>query len=334
MFLILTACNQQSAQTQSLELPPPNTYYHGVYPGGRTGEEDDIIPDDLHSYEQAVGKEVAWVYFSNNWFHGQVFPIETTTWIHNEGAVPFIRLMLRSSAETDVAEPLYTLDAILAGDFDTELKQWGEDAKAFATPLIVEWGTEVNGNWFSWNGKWNNQEAGTKLFRDTYRHIVNTINADNIIWVFHISSDDDPETTWNQFENYYPGNDIVDWFGVSVYSAQTPLDDYWTNFSEQMDAVMPRLEALGDKPVMVLEFGATHNNPLGKSEEWADEALNALISNRWPAIKGFSWWNEQWQNDGNPEHNSDLRVQSNPALSTVFQAYLKSENVLDKPILE
>lgn len=335
LLLMLTSCNQPTAQTQTLiQLPASGFYYHGVYPGGRTGDEDDIVPEDLHSYERTVGKQVAWVYFSNNWFHGQVFPIETATWIRNEGAIPFIRLMLRSSAETDIAEPLYTLDAILAGEFDSELKQWGKDAKAFGSPLIVEWGTEMNGRWFSWNGYWNGQLSGAEMFKDAYRHIVQTINADNITWVFHINSDDDPQVAWNKFENYYPGDDVIDWFGISAYSAQTPLDDYWTIFSEQMNLVIPRLSALADKPVMVLEFGATHNNLLGKSEEWAEEALKALLSNRWPTVKGFSWWNERWANDNNPEHDSDLRVQSNAALAKVFQDHLRSENVLDHPVLK
>jgi beta-mannanase len=242
--------------------------------------------------------------------------------------------MLRSSAETDIAEPEYTLEKILAGRFDAQLKAWGEAARAFETPIIVEWGTEANGQWFSWNGKWNGKEAGPKLFRDTYRHIVKTIAADNITWVFHINSDDDPEEAWNAFENYYPGDDLVDWIGISVYSAQSPMDDYWTNFTEQMDLVMPRVSKLADKPVMILEFGATHNNPLGQSEVWADEALQALLSNRWPSVKGFSWWNETWQNDEDSQNDTDMRVQTNEALAGVFRKHLHSEKVISQPILD
>ncbi len=332
--LFLMACSQQTAQTQSLKIPETGSYYHGVYPGGKTGEEDDIKLSDLQSYEATVGKEVAWVYFSNNWFHGQVFPVETATWIREAGAIPFIRLMLRSSAETGVGESEYTLEDILAGTFDDQLKAWGEAARTFEPPLIVEWGTEMNGQWFSWNGYWNGKAAGPKLFRDTYRHIVQTIAADNITWVFHINSDDDPETTWNKFENYYPGDDVVDWLGVSAYSAQSPFDDYWTNFSEQMDLIIPRLEALGSKPIMVLEFGATHNNSLGKSEVWANEALQAILSNRWPSIKGFSWWNETWPNDENPKNDTNMRVQSNKNLAEVFKKHLNSDKVISNPIID
>ena len=45
---------------------PEGKYYHGVYPGGISGEEDDITSADVAAYETAVGRKVAWVYFSHN----------------------------------------------------------------------------------------------------------------------------------------------------------------------------------------------------------------------------------------------------------------------------
>ena len=40
-------------------LPGAGQLYHGVYPGGVTGEEDDLTLQDLRSYEAAVGKPAA-----------------------------------------------------------------------------------------------------------------------------------------------------------------------------------------------------------------------------------------------------------------------------------
>jgi hypothetical protein len=45
----------------------PGTLYHAVYPGGSSGEEDDITPAGGGAYEAAAGKSAAWIYFSNNW---------------------------------------------------------------------------------------------------------------------------------------------------------------------------------------------------------------------------------------------------------------------------
>lgn len=318
-------------------LPPAGKVYHAVFPGSGTGggEEDDVTLNDLHSYEQYAGKTAAWVYFSHNWFRGRSFPLTTTTWIRNSGSVPFIRLMLRSSEEQDVAEPTFTLDGIISGDFDSDLRAWAQGAREFGSPLIVEYGTEVNGEWFSWNGIWNGggtlngygdptEYDGPERFRDAYRHIIQVARdegASNIIWVFHVDSEDIPDEEWNRMENYYPGDAWVDWIGVSVYGAGDPLDSECTSFRDGMDGVYPRLAALSaDKPIVVLEFGVTSGNPLCDQAAWAQAALSDLTAFRWPRVIGFSWWNEKWENDGNPSHDTNMRVQDNPALAAVFQS--------------
>jgi hypothetical protein len=318
-------------------VPAPGRLYHGVYPGGITGEEDDITPADVQSYETTAGRSVAWVYFSHNWYRDRAFPLTTATWIRDEGAVPFIRLMMRSSPDQNVSEPVYTLEAILAGDFDDDLSAWGRSAAAFGSPLIVEWGTEMNGSWFPWNGSWyGGGPQGPALFRGAFRHIVRTVCAEgtpNVTWVFHVNGTDVPDASWNALENYYPGDDAVDWVGVSVYGALTPQDTEWPVFADGMDGVIDRVTATAPgKPAFLFEFGVTMGNPLGDAATWADVALSDLFTDRWPAVRGFSWWNETWENDGNATHDTNMRVQDVPGLSAVFQARLSSPDLVDRPI--
>src|SRR5262249_33930985 len=132
--------------------------YHGVYPGGSTGEEDDITPAGVDSYAQTVGKDVAWVYFSDNWYRSRLFPQSTAEWVRDRGSGPVLRLRLTSSPYPDPhtakREKVFTLKHILRGDFDADLRAWGDAARDFVSPLIVEFGTEMNGDWFSWNGKY------------------------------------------------------------------------------------------------------------------------------------------------------------------------------------
>lgn len=326
--------------------PPSGKLYHGVYPGGITGEEDDLTLNDLQVYEQAAGKTAAWVFFSHNWYHGRQFPQSTADWIRQAGSIPYIRLMLRSEAGGEGADPLYTLQAILDGDFDQDLHAWVKAARDFRTPLIAEFGVEMNGEWFPWNGKWNGggettdygdptSADGPERFRDAYRHIIQISReevAENILWVFHINNGDYPEDDWNHFENYYPGSEWIDWLAVSVYGAQTPQEEEWVEFRPMMDEVYPRLATLdADKPIILAEFGAADNNPLGDQAGWAQAALSDLTSFRWPRLIGFSWWNEWWQNDENPAHDTSMRLQDNPALAQVFQAQVgANSNVLGR----
>jgi hypothetical protein len=56
--------------------------------------------------------------------------------------------------------------------------------------------------------------------------------------------------------------------------------------------------------------------------KWTRNALEDLLSNRWPAIVGFCWWNEGWQNDNNKKHDTDMIVLHDTDLTRVFREEL------------
>ncbi|AFZ68965.1 glycoside hydrolase family 26 protein [Deinococcus peraridilitoris] len=317
-----------------LSLPPEGKLYHGVYPGRFQGSESDIRPADLEAYEQAVGRKVAWVYFSNEWSVDRTFPRATAEWIRARGAVPFIRLMLRSSTDLGRPERIFTLEAIARGTFDRDLRDWGDAARAFRTPILLEFGTEVNGRWFPWN-EIHNAPNGPARFRKAYRHLVDVIRsrgATNVSWVFHVNAADDPQTASNRLEGYYPGDDVVSWLAVSAYGVQTPLQSSSAPFVAQMDAAVTRLTRLApNKPILLAEFGMVSSHPVERVVPWAEAALTSLLQNRWPQVRGFAWWNSAWENDTVPSHNSEMRVQAVPELARVFRTKLASPLVLDTP---
>ncbi len=293
-----------------------------------------VDPDTVISYEQTVGKTAAWIDFTNDWSSDRKFPAATAQWIRNKGSVPYIRLMLPGDPPDKSQSNGLMLDTIITGALDAEVRRWAREARDFGTPLFAEFGTEMNGEWYAWNGRWNGGADmsgygdplipdGPERFRDACRHLIMLMRqerARNIAWVFHVNYTDYPAEPWNRFENYYPGADVIDMIGVSVYGAQTPLGDEWPEFSELLDVMYPRIIKLAPgKPILVSEFGVTRDNPRGSQSQWAQRALTGLLNNRWPGIIGFAWWNKAWQNDGNPHHDSSMRVQDNPALAAVFR---------------
>ncbi|MEO6054151.1 MAG: glycosyl hydrolase [Chthoniobacterales bacterium] len=339
---ILLGADFATGAELKVPAPPLSKFYHGIYPGGISGEEDDITPEDLVSYETALGRRATWVYFSHNWYVNHVFPLKTAQWIREAGAIPFIRLMLRSkNHKIGQGEKNYTLQRIIDGKYDSDLMAWGLAAGKFGSPLIVEYGTEVNADWFGWNGRFhgggkvqlqNGKElpTGPAKFIQAYRHIVETIQrggADNITWVFHLDITDSPDKAWNHFENYYPGNDVVDWIGVSCYGALKPGDDKeeGRSFREKFDPVYARIEKMApEKPVIIAEFGSAARYRYIPPDKWARAALEDIFSGRWPAVRGFSWWNERWENDSNRRHDTTMRMQDIPALRAVFQQELST----------
>ncbi len=250
-------------------VAPVSGIYHAAFPDFG-GTEDIVTTDRINEFVELSGKDIVWAYFSNNWTDGIRFPFEAVKTISSTGKIPFIRLMPRTSYEEYVADTLFSMQKIIDGDFDDELTQWAKDAAKTGIPLLAEFGTEVNGSWFPWNGLYNGAGQadaygdasvadGPERFRDAYRHIIDICRengATNITWFFHIDADSEPLEAWNNFENYYPGDDYIDWIGVSVYGSQEEGDEY-REFSETLDKVYQRMTKLTDKPMAILEFGIT-----------------------------------------------------------------------------
>ena len=259
----------EQADFSGNKLLPASGIYHSAFPDFG-GTEDIVSSGQINNFESLVGKQIVWAYFSNNWYDEIKFPSSEINIIHSAGRVPFIRIMPRTNFDDGGPDPNYTMQKIIDGYFDTQLIQWAVDAANCNFPLLVEFGTEVNGNWFPWNGEYNGGSNlntygndslpdGPERFRDAYRHIIDLFNSNdaiNITWFFHVDAYNEPDNSWNIIENYYPGDEYIDWLGVSVYGPQKGNDDYQT-FIEILNHTYPVLSQLADKPIAILEFAVT-----------------------------------------------------------------------------
>jgi len=329
--------NQEAEDRQLLILHPPSSgMYHCAFPDFGN-YEDEVETQKILDFEELVGKDIVWAAFSNNWLKEIKFPKKHVQSVLDAGCIPYIRMMAWSNADwDDEPDEKYRMQSIIDGDYDKELVRWFQDAKTTETLLMVVFGVEVNGSWFPWNGKWNgggskegygdkNISDGPERFVDAYRHIVNISNeqgADNINWVFHINNDSIPEVIWNKMRNYYPGDDYVDWIGVSVYGAQEPDDD-WILFSDLMDDVYTEVSNISkNKPLALLEFGVVDGHKAEDKAEWIKDALDSLSSNRYPRIKAIGWWHESWENDDGSISN--LRIDSSPSSLKMYQRLIQN----------
>ncbi|MCK5737369.1 MAG: hypothetical protein KAH21_12865, partial [Spirochaetaceae bacterium] len=242
-----------AAQFYKGKLVAPDTgMYHSAYPDFG-GTEDLVTLERIETFENLAGRKNTWAYFSNNWYNAIEFPSNAVETIHSAGMIPFIRMMPRSGFDKGGPDPRYTMQRIIDGDYNLELIRWAIKASQIPYPLLVEFGTEVNGNWFPWNGQYNGggPTDGPERFRDAYRHIINLCNengANNITWFFHIDAYSQPNKEWNRMENYYPGDEYIDWLGVSIYGPQEQRDDF-QSFSDILKDIYPALSGLADKPI-------------------------------------------------------------------------------------
>ncbi len=314
-------------------VPYPRGIYHSAFPNFG-GPEDSVNCKRIRKFESLAGKKIVWAFFSNNWIEGIRFPGKEIKEISRCGAIPFVRLMARSTFIYG-PDPVYTLGGIINGDFDQQLRKWAREARNYEGPLLAEFGVEMNGDWFPWSGYWNgagetggygNPEFpdGPERFRDAYRHIIEIFRqegAENITWFFHANADSFPEEEWNKIGNYYPGDNYIDWVGLSVYGAIFPDEKQdWEelSFREKFLKTYQQVKAFApNKPLAVLEFGVIEDP---RKPAWIRQAFDFI--KQFPDIKAISWWQERWENEDGSF--SDLRINSSQSSLKEYRTQVKS----------
>jgi hypothetical protein len=111
-------------------------------------------------------------------------------------------------------------------------------------------------------------------------------------------------------------------------------------FAQKISIVYDRLKAseAKSKPIVIAEFGCVDSSKAQiNAADWANQALTAMVQgavNDWPDLIGFSWWNERWRNDWqspvhDPNKDSNMLVQENAALASVFRQRLANSMIDD-----
>ena len=127
---------------------------------------------------------------------------------------------------------------------------------------------------------------------------------------------------WNKIRNYYPGDDYIDWIGISVYGADEPHVE-WKSFTEIMDGAYPELAAISStKPLAIFEFAVIEEPSEGDKSEWIKNALDSLEDGRYPRIKGVSNWDEKWVDQ--EVGTIDLRLNSSSDTVGIYKEIISS----------
>ena len=140
------------------------------------------------------------------------------------------------------------LGAILGGARDENMAAVCSTAAALKSPVIIRWGQEMDEtdsqfSWSHWGG------AG---FKAAYRRMVNVCRA-------HLGT---AKFMWSPkgnegLEAFYPGDDVVDVIGLSVFGLQAydrATKGRDQTFQERLAPGYERVKGYG-KPVMVAELG-------------------------------------------------------------------------------
>ncbi len=330
------------AQNIKLLPPPGDGIYHGTMAGwGING--DSINAARVKNFTRTAGKDVAVVYFGQNWFDGIKFPAKEVQDIYSLGSIPFVSLLPRSSYRQFRRDSIFSMDNILYGDFDREITQWAIDAKNSGIPLMLDFAPEMNGNWFPWSGEYNfydgNIKTAGKMYRDTYRHIVDifrSVGATNITWAFHPNGGSSNQAEWNNMKRYYPGDDYVDWIGVSIYGSQR-IGDKWIEIIDSFEDIYDDMAHISaTKPLALFEFGVTEDKARGDKSQWIQDVFRFVTEPKFDRIKMISYWNQNfpiYDSHGKIINHSIMQIDSSPEVLYVYRENINKNIFISKPIL-
>lgn len=326
------------AATNNLVIPQKGVYNGAYIDFGET--EDHVTSNAITHFESLTGKRLAIVAFSSYWGEN-FFPATQLKIIQKSGALPLIFWSPWEPPYEQSRPNKLNLAMILAGKYDSYIDYWADAAKSYGKPIFVSWGLEMNGDWFPWSGafhgagkKINGKYLGPETYKNAYRYIVDRVRAQGatqIIWVFHVNGYTEPQVSWNQMAQYYPGANYVDWLGLSAYGKQFSHEN-WFSAAESMDNYYHELSLIDpNKPIILAEWGIGEFPKSGSKAQYIHDALERILF-RYSRMKAAIFWHERWQNENNTF--SDLRVNSSPAALNAYRLGISNPLWLDRIMWE
>lgn len=206
--------------------------------------------------------------------------------------------------------------------------------------MFLDFGNEMNAEWSIHSGSNNGGGEttgygdplvpdGPERFIDAWRHvhhIFSAVGAGNISWVFAPNAANVPWYEWNHMENYYPGDEYVDWLGLDGYNFGTAGSSWgsrWITFEEIFNPPSYRqlemlMESYPGKPFVIAEMASTEEG--GNKATWILDAYN-VIKEQFPRIHAVNWFNINKE--------TDWRFDSSPESLAAFQQALLDEYYLN-----
>jgi mannan endo-1,4-beta-mannosidase len=247
-----------------ISLPTHQASYLGAFAKGvpRTYAPVTSLARSAHTHLNVA------LYYSG-WYEKfqSAFAVQAT----DNGAVPFIQI-----------DPTgIRFQGIVDGDFDHYLRIMATDVAGYGARtrqgVIIGFGHEMNGRWFSWGYK----HVPPALFVAAWRHVVNLFRAqgaDDVTWLWTVNIIDKHNHIPSPVP-WWPGSSYVTWVGIDGYY----LKPSWS-FASLFGPTIKAVRALTLDPILISETGASP--AVGQSAKISD--LFAGV--RAYGLLGFVWF--------------------------------------------
>ncbi len=160
------------------------------------------------------------------------------------------------------------LEDVAAGSYDGQIGEMCGGLATLDTPSFVRWGHEME--LVSGRYPWASDDAASYIA--AYRHFAERcreLMGDQLYLVWSPAGN-------QELTAYYPGDDVVDYVGLSVFDYAEYFERHEMPADPTFDELFsPRYERVVDydKPVMIAEFGTTRSG--SERIAWLNDAFSA-----------------------------------------------------------
>jgi len=264
-------------------MPAPGTLAVGMAaPGVNTSYSPET------EFTAATGAKVSYVQ-AYSAFPGP-FNTGFANLVSSHGSVPVIQIL-----PDDVS-----MEGIATGAYNSSLRSYADEAKAFGKPVILSFAPEANGDWYQWG--YGNTAASTWVA--AWQHVVTVFRqqgATNVTWMWTMNS---PYAGSGPLSDYWPGSSYVGIIGLDGYFV-TQADTFDSLFAP----IIGQVRELTSKPILISE---TAVGPVAGASEVSSLFAGAKADH----LMGFIWFNET-QDDG--LFHQDWRLEDNPSILAAFK---------------
>jgi Glycosyl hydrolase family 26 len=268
-------------------LPHAPGTYLGVY-----ADQAPISYAGVTAFTQATGVKPDVVMYYSGWF--ERFHSGFAATAAQYGAVPLIQM-----------EPAHvSLSAIASGKYDGYLSAYASAVHSFGHPVILSFGHEMNGSWYSWG----NGHVSPKAFVAAWRHIVTIfreLGARNVTWLWTVNIIDLRKDRIPSPAPWWPGSSYVDWVGIDGYYFKSNYA-----FAPLFGPTIAKVRTLTHDPILIAETGAA------QSVGQPGKITNLFAGIRNYGLLGFVWFNST--------NVADYRINQNPAALAAFRQGAKT----------
>ncbi len=216
---------------------------------------------------------------------------------YDEGRVMLLTLQPFLEKRADDFKGSVPLLRIVNGEYDQLLLDWALGLKALHEPVFLRFANEMNGDWVEWCSWFYGLDPDVYIYAWARVHaIFEEAGADNVQFVWNPHDRTYPDYDWNCPYLYYPGDDLVNWIGLTAYNnGVTRYNEKWRDFDECYGSLYDEyMERYSSKYFMITEFAS--NEIGGDKAAWITDAMGSFSSD-YPNIRMAVWWNgidETW----------------------------------------